>query len=172
MTVIHKPREYFDKYPQTPVTWREFDVHDLAIAEDFCCKLNTLLGPYQVKAELFGSLALGIAGKGEPEFVIYLDNNTWQPVLEYLIDIYGQPITIKEERVRFVVIDNEVEVEIVLKRGSQAELGKKLMSHFLQHPELIEEYEALKRRHAYSEREYHYHKRNYLTNLTESLSKS
>ena len=75
MKVERRPREEFEKFADKPVTIKPFDPASKAKSNEYRMRLNEILAPFQASAELHGSVELEVAGKGEWEFAIYLNDD-------------------------------------------------------------------------------------------------
>jgi len=172
MPTERRSYEKFLKFPETPIILKPFNPKARILAEEYEEILNKVLEVHSIRAELFGSTALGISGKGELEFAIYLEEANWQDIRSTLEKEYGQPVAVKPDRIRFDTIYKDTDVEIVMKKGEDAYLGKAVMKFFLSNPDELARYEELKHRYAHSEREYNYQKAQYLSDLTDTLLES
>ena len=79
-----KPEDYA-QFSTRPVPIRPFDPDSKRAALAYGARLNKTLAPMGVAAELHGSLALGLAGKGEWEFALYPSPERWYPTLTLLV---------------------------------------------------------------------------------------
>ena len=60
-----RPNENIDQQPNQPIEIKPFDPISKQQANLYCEQLNQLLVPFGASAELFGSVELEIAAKGE-----------------------------------------------------------------------------------------------------------
>ncbi len=163
------PDSFFEKFTETPISLIPFDPASKKAALDYERKINELLSPFPVRAELFGSTALEITGKGEWEFAIYLDDDHWFPVLVMLINHYNHLCTLMDD---FAVIADKVggtDIEIIPMRGDAAARNRAIMTYWRSNPEAVEDYEQGKLAHAYSKREYQRWKNKHISDIVESL---
>jgi hypothetical protein len=87
-----RSREEIERLSEQPIEIKPFDPESKPRSLAYCAELNRLLAPLGASAELFGSVDLEIATKGEWEFAIYLSNAQWvrgdgyadQPLQVYL----------------------------------------------------------------------------------------
>lgn len=66
----------------------------------------------------------------------------------------GRARNFEENYVRFNAAAGGYEIELIALRGHQAQVDRWLIQYLLEQPELSKEYEQLKRRYAFSRREY------------------
>lgn len=92
MKVERKPRDYYNRFADKPVAIKPFDPASKQQALQYLARLDALLAPFVVAAELHGSVELEIAGKGEWEFALWLTDQQWYPVLVTLINHFGSII--------------------------------------------------------------------------------
>jgi len=147
------PKEYFDKFSTVPVTIEPFDPRSRKIAGNCLEQLKALLAGLNVELSHRGSTRFEIAGKGDIELGVYPSDEDWSRTLKRLESCYGKAGNIEENYVRFNSTLDGYEIEIIVKRGYEVEVDRKLTAYLLEHPELLEEYEELKRRYAFSRRE-------------------
>ena len=123
-------------------------------------RLNEHLAPTGVAAELHGSLALEIAGKGEWEYALYPSPDRWYPILTLLVNHF---------RGVFNDVCDGHEVEVIALRGDAAERNRAIMRYWREHPDARADYEAQKYRHCHSKRDYYRWKDGYIADILEAL---
>jgi GrpB-like predicted nucleotidyltransferase (UPF0157 family) len=163
------PEPFFEKLSNDPIDLKPFDPKSKSAALGYGERLDTLLAPFSVHAELFGSTNLEITGKGEWEFGIWLDDEQWYQVLVLLINHFGSIHYLSDDFVLFKDICDGTEIEIIPMRGDAAARNLALNKYWRDHPEAVEAYQAGKVAHAYSRREYYRWKNNHISNIVESL---
>ncbi|MCB0188413.1 MAG: hypothetical protein KDE31_29285 [Caldilineaceae bacterium] len=119
MNVERKPRDYYNRFADKPVAIKPFDPESKQQALQYLACLNALLAPSGVVAELHGSVALEIAGKGEWEFALWLTDEQWYPVLIRLINHFGSIYALSDDFVLFEDNDNGNNIEVMPMRGRQ-----------------------------------------------------
>ena len=95
-----KPEEY-EKFSTRPVPIRPFDPDSKRAALAYGARLNERLASTGVAAELHGSLALELAGKGEWEFALYPSPDQWYPTRTLLVNHFRGVYLMSEELVMF-----------------------------------------------------------------------
>ena len=162
------PEEY-SKFSTRPVPIRPFDPDSKRAALAYGAQLNERLLPTGVAAELHGSLALALAGKGEWEFALYPSPEQWYPTLALLINHFRGVHLLSEELVMFNDMCDGHHVEVIVLRGNTAACNQAIMRYWREHPEAAAMYEAEKYRHAHSKRDYYRWKDTYIADILESL---
>jgi GrpB-like predicted nucleotidyltransferase (UPF0157 family) len=163
------PEEYFEKFDTCPVSVAPFDPRSTRIAVEYLNRLRALLEGLDVELTHRGSTAFGIAGKGDVELGVFPSVGAWEAVLKRLLNIYGPPGNSEEDYVRFNDVIDDHEIEIIVLRGYQAEVDKRLTGYLLGHPQLLKEYENVKRMYSYSKREYQKTKDAFLRSVVEMI---
>jgi hypothetical protein len=169
MKVERKPREDFNTFSDKPVEIRPFDPESKQQALYYLASLNDILAPLGVSAELFGSVELEIAGKGEWEFAIWLTDQQWYPVLIRLINHFVSIYALSDDFVLFEDSYNATNIEVIPMRGKVAERNQAIMNFWRNHPAALKEYEQGKYQYAHSKREYYWWKENLIADILESL---
>ena len=141
MKIERMPREHFNKFPNKPLEIKPFDPESKGQAFHYLVSLNELLSPFEVSAELFGSVELEIAGKGEWEFAIWLTDQKWYPVLTLLINHFGSIFELSDEFVLFDDSYNGTEIEVIPMRGETAKQNQAIMNFWHKNPTALKEYE-------------------------------
>jgi hypothetical protein len=163
------PREHFDKLSDKPIEIKPFDPESKRQSYQYLETLNEILPPFGASAELFGSVELEIAGKGEWEFCVTLDDEQWYPVLTMLINHFGGIFVLTDD---FAVFNDDWEgtpIEVIPLRGEAAQRNKAIMEFWRNNPAALKEYEQGKYEHANSKREYRWWKQNLIADILESL---
>ena len=169
MHVERKSAETFDKWPLTPVALRPFDPESKRAAITYGERLNALLAPTGVSAELFGSVDLEIAGKGEWEFALYPSDDQWYPTLILLINHFKGVYTMSDE---FVLVGDECAghpIEIIVMRRGTAERNRAITLYWRENPAARAAYEEQKYRHCHTKREYYRWKEFFIADILELL---
>lgn len=169
MHVERRPRETFDRFADKPVKIKPFDAESKQESYQYLARLNEILAPLGVSAELFGSTDLEIAGKGEWEFAVYLDDRQWYPVLIRLINHYGAIYELSDDFVLFEDRCNGTPIEVIPMRGETARRNQAIMDFWRTHPAALKAYEEGKARQAHSKRAYYWWKENLIADILESL---
>lgn len=163
------PDSDFEKLPNDPVAMMSFNPESKRAAKAYGEKLDALLSPLSVHAELFGSTDLEIAGKGEWEFGIWLDDKQWYPVLIMLINHFGSISTLDDDFALFEDICESTQVEVIPMRGDASARNQAIMKYWRNNPEAVTVYERGKIEHAYSKREYYRWKNKHISDIVETL---
>jgi hypothetical protein len=163
-----KPEEY-EMFSTRPVPIRPFDLDSKRAALAYGARLNEQLTSTGVAAELHGSLALGLAGKGEWEFALYPSPDQWYPTLTLLVNHLPAVYMMSEELVTLNDVYDGHEVEVIAMRGNAAECNQAIMRYWREHPESAAIYEAQKYLHCHSRRDYYRWKDGFIADILESL---
>jgi GrpB-like predicted nucleotidyltransferase (UPF0157 family) len=148
------PKEYFDKFSTNPVPIKPFDPRSRQVAENCLDQVKTLLAGLDVELSHRGSTRFEIAGKGDIELGVFPSEEDWSEVLTRLESRCGKAGNVEENYVRFNSALAGYEIEIIVLKGDRAEVDRMLTEYLLRHPELLKEYERLKRKYGFSRREY------------------
>jgi GrpB-like predicted nucleotidyltransferase (UPF0157 family) len=165
----HYNDAYFNRFPETPVVIKPFDPHAVTIAQQYGSALNAFLAPWKIQAVHMGSTALGISGKGEVEFGIFIPATHWFPVIVPLINHYKGIASLTADTAHFndSFLGYPIEIKPALDTHAKVNLG---IMHYLQtHPETLREYEGLKYTYAYSKREYYREKFKFYEQLIKKI---
>ena len=163
------PESFLETLPSHPVPIKPFNPNSKRLALIYQRKLEDLLAAFSVQVELFGSTDLEIAGKGEWEFAIWLDDETWYPVLIWLINHFGSIYTLIDD---FALFHDEAEgtsIEIIPMRGAAAARNRALMQYWRSNPEAVQVYEQGKLENAYSKQAYYRWKNQHICEIVETL---
>ena len=163
-----KPEDY-DKFSTRPVPIRPFDPDSKRAALAYGARLNERLAATGVAAELHGSLALGLAGKGEWEFALYPSPDRWYPTLTLLVNHLPAVYMMSEELVTLNDVCDGHHIEVIAMRGNAAACNRAIMRHWREHPDARADYEAQKYQHCHSKREYYRWKDGYIADILEAL---
>jgi hypothetical protein len=164
-----RPKEDFEKMSEQPIAIQPFDPESKRRAQAYCQVLNDLLAPLSTTAELFGSVDLEIATKGEWEFAIYLSDALWFKVLVVLINHYRSIYTLLDDFAVFEDTSEGTPIEIIPLRGEAALRNRAIMQYWRGSPAARRDYEQGKLAHAYSKREYYRWKDEFIAKIVESL---
>ncbi len=169
MHVERRPDEAFDRFSLTPVDIRPFDPASKRAALAYGERLNALLAPTGVSAQLFGSVDLEIAGKGEWEYALYPSDEQWYPTLIVLINHFKGVYTMSDE---FVLVRDECAghpIEIIVMRGGTTERNRAITRYWRENPAARAVYEAQKYRHCHTKHDYYRWKESFIADILESL---
>lgn len=163
------PKSYFDKYSDKPVKITPFNPRAKIVAHKYIKKIESLLENFKVETLLRGSTAFGIAGKGEIEIGVYPKQEEWGEVIKTLKNHFGKVDNLEENYARFNDNFDGFETEVILLKGHDAIIDKKLTEYLINSPEVLKEYEKLKQKYAFSKREYMIQKNNFLEGIVNKL---
>jgi hypothetical protein len=163
------PDSDFEKLPNDPVAMMSFNPESKRAARAYGDKLDALLSPFSVHAELFGSTDLEIDGKGEWEFGIWLDDQQWYFVLIMLINHFGSIYTLSDDFALFEDVYEGTNVEVIPMRGDASARNQAIMKYWRTNPEAVTAYKRGKIEHAYSKREYYRWKNQHISDIVETL---
>ncbi|MEZ4869349.1 MAG: hypothetical protein R3C14_48955 [Caldilineaceae bacterium] len=135
----------------------------------YLARLNALLAPSGVVAELFGSVALEIPGKGEWEFALWLTDEQWYPVLIRLLNHFGAIYALSDDFVLFEDNDRGRNIEVIPMRGETAKRNQAIMHFWRNDPAALQAYEQGKYQNAHSKRDYYWWKDNLIADILEPL---
>jgi GrpB-like predicted nucleotidyltransferase (UPF0157 family) len=167
--IFDPPPEYYEHFKTRPVAIKPFDERSVAVASNYIEGLARILRDFDVEIMHRGSTALGIAGKGDIEIGVYPADKDWPVVVTALQSIYGPPGSLEANFARFNHEADGFEIEIILLRGYEALVDRKLHAYLREYPELCREYEQVKRRYCYSRREYQRQKDIFLRRVIEMM---
>lgn len=156
---------YFERFSTKPVLIKPFDLRALVAAEEYKKRLDEILRPFGLQAFHRGSTYFGIAGKGEIEFGVYPKKADWYKVLSAVINYYKGIGNLEKDYARFNDTSNGFEVEVILLTGHSAAVDQKLNEFLKSKPGLLKEYEEVKRKSAFSKRQYMVQKDNFLREI-------
>lgn len=163
------PEEYFLKYKTKPVKLKPYNPKQEEIAQIYLNEIKEVLKGYDVRLKVRGSTSFKILGKGEVEVGIYPKDEEWIGVIEILKEKFGEPENIEEDYVRFNDKYEEIEVEIILLKGHEANADIKLHDYMIANPRLLKEYEEVKKKYCFSKREYQRQKHYFLSRVIEKI---
>jgi hypothetical protein len=152
-----------------PVVMIPFNPESKRAAKMYGNKLDAMLSPFSVHAELFGSTDLEIDGKGEWEFAIWLDDKQWYSVLIILINHFGSIYTLDEDFALFEDVYQGMKIEVIPMRGEASARNQAIMKYWRTNPEAVTAYKRGKIEHAYSKREYYRWKNKHISDIVETL---
>jgi hypothetical protein len=159
------PEHYFAQIPTTPLQLHPFDPNSKQAALEYGKQLSKLLEQFGVRAELHGSTELEIAGKGEWEFALWLNDQNWYTVIVFLVNHFNGIYTLDDEFALFT----EGETEIIAMRGEVALRNQALMHHWRTNPHTRAEYERGKLENTHSKQAYYRFKDAYINAILETL---
>lgn len=163
------PEGYFEKYSDKPVKLVPFNPKAKDTASIYINRLKAWLSGFDTEILHRGSTAFGITGKGEIEIGIYPKDRDWDKVIAVLRSYLGEVSSLEENHARLNDDFEGFEIEIILMKGYDAEVDKKLTGYLINSPETLKGYEALKRKYSYSKREYMIQKNKFLGKIVEKL---
>jgi GrpB-like predicted nucleotidyltransferase (UPF0157 family) len=169
MKIQRMPDSFYERYSENPVAIKPFEPLEKQRALAYGVQLDRLLAPHGVSAELFGSTDLEVAGKGEWEFAIWLEDASWFPLLTVLINHYRSIGYLADDFARFNDMCDGTEVEIIAMRGERAAWNRAFMSYMRAHPAARQAYEQGKIAHASSKRAYMRWKDAFIADMLEGL---
>ena len=163
------PDSYFEKFSTNPVSVKPFNPKSKLIAKEYIVLLRNFLKGYRVEILHRGSTAFGISGKGDVEIGIYPSETDWQSVIETLKNYFGELGNIEDDYARFNDRKDGFEIEVILQKGDAAIVDMALTKYLMSHPEILNEYEGVKKKYAYSKREYQIQKDKFLRKVVETI---
>lgn len=163
------PKDYFERFSTSPVSIKPFDPKSKRIASEYIKKLEKLLCGLDIKLLHKGSTALGIAGKGEVEIGVYPSDKDWSKVLDGLKNHYGKIGNLRKNYARFNDVFNGFEIEVIVQKGREAEVDIKLTKFLKERPDLLKEFVKIKKKYAYSKREYQIQKDKFLRKVIRAI---
>lgn len=169
MRVRRFPEEHYEAISEAPVELKPFDPAGKRLALEYERALNQLLEPLGVTAQLFGSTALELLGKGEWEFALFLEDVTWSPAIAFLRDHFGHAHVLDDA---FALFRNDIEgyeVEVIAMRGEVARWNQAIMRYWRENPDARAAYAAGKLEHAHSKRAYYRWKDELIAGILEQL---
>ena len=169
MKTQRRPKEDIDRLPNKPIDIKPFDPISKQHASIYQEQLNQLLAPLGASAELFGSVDLEIATKGEWEFAIYLTDEQWFTVLVGLINHFRSIHFLIDDFAVFTDESQGTEIEVIPMRNDAARRNQAIMDYWRSNPTALQEYEQGKLHHAFSKREYYRWKDEYIASIVETL---
>ena len=164
-----RAQENIDRQPTTPIEIKPFDPLSKQRAIRYGGQLNQLLKPLGASAELFGSVELEIASKGEWEYAIYLTDEQWFAVLVCLINHFHSIHFLIDDFAVFTDACEGTDIEVIPMRSEAARRNQAIMDYWRSNPAALNEYEQGKFQHAYSRREYYRWKDEYIAKIVEAL---
>ena len=164
-----RPKEDFERLSEQPIEIKPFDPESKRRSQAYCEELNRLLAPLGASAELFGSVDLEIATKGEWEFAIYLSDAQWFKALVLLVNHYKSIYTLLDDFAVFEDTSDGTKIEIIPMRGESEQRNRAIMAYWRDNPAARREYEQGKLAHAYSKREYYRWKDEFIAKIVETL---
>jgi len=163
------PEEYFLKYKTNSVKLRPYDPKQEQVGKIYMEKIKAELKEFQVKLMVRGSTAFKILGKGEVEVGVYPQAKDWDRVTEKLKVVFGEPENVEDNYARFNDRYEDVEIEIILLTGHEADVDIKLHAFMINHPDTLKKYEAMKKKYSFSKREYQRQKSHFLSEIIENI---
>jgi len=162
-------QEDIDRLPDQPIDIKPFDLQSKKQAGLYRDHLNQILAPLGVISELFGSVELEIATKGEWEYAIYLTDEQWFPVLVCLINHFQSIHYLSDDFAVFTAGSEGFDIEVIPMRQEAAKRNQAIMNYWRSHPAALQEYEQGKLQHSFSKQAYYRWKDEYIAKIVESL---
>jgi len=162
-------KEYFQKFSTKPVTIKPYDPKSKVVAEKYIKKLTKLLESFNVEIIHRGSTAFKISGKGDVELGVYPTEGTWFQVLENLVNYYKGVGCLENNYARFNDELDGFEIEVIMMKGHEATVDKKLTKYLLANPEILKKYEKIKGKYSFSKREYQIQKDKFLRGVVSQI---
>ena len=163
-------KEYFQKFSTKPVTLKPYDPKSKVVAEKYIKKLTKLLDGFDVEIIHRGSTAFKISGKGDVEIGVYPAEKSWYQVLERLVNHYKGVGCLEKNYARFNDELDKFEIEVIVMKGHEATVDKKLTKYLLTNREILKKYEKLKKKYSFSKREYQIQKDKFLRKVVSQIS--
>ncbi|MCX6783905.1 MAG: hypothetical protein NT141_02450 [candidate division WWE3 bacterium] len=161
--------DYFLKYSTKPVKIKPYDPQQTILGGFYISKISGYLKGIDAEVKLRGSSLFKIAGKGEVEVGVYLDEANWDLAIKEISKYFGKPENIESNYVKFNDVYEGKENEIILLKGHEAEVDKKLHSYLVGHPKLLKEYAEVKKKYCFSKREYNIRKNDFLSSVISEI---
>lgn len=162
-------KDYFNKFSTKPVTIKPYDHKSQIVGQKYIKKLTKLLEGFVLEIKIKGSTAFKIPGKGEIELVIYPTDDSWSQVLEKLTNHYKGAGRLEKNYARFNDEFDEFEIEVILLKGYEATVDRKLTKYLKTHPEILKDYVKVKKRYSFSKREYQIQKDKFLRRVVSQI---
>lgn len=163
------PDEYFLKYKAKPVKLKPYNPKQGKIAQICLNKIKEVLEGCNFKLKARGSTLFKILGKGEVEVGVYPKDGDWNSVIEKFKAKFGEPENVENDYVRFNDVYGKTEIEIILLKGREAYVDIKLHDYMVNHPDLLKEYEEVKKKYCFSKIEYQRQKHYFLSRVIEKI---
>jgi len=164
------PDKYWLKFSDDPVKIIPFNTNSKKIARKYIEQLKKLTSSLSISAIYHrGSTALGISGKGDIEIGLIPKKNCWFETIILLTNHYKGIGNLDNDYCRFNDIFDGFDIEIILMRGYSAFLDKKIIKYLLANPELLKEYESVKKKYSFSKKEYNRHKDKFFRKVTKII---
>jgi len=158
-----------DRLTTQPILLQPFDPIRKKKAGLYGERLNELLAPLGVSAELFGSVELEIASKGEWEYAIYVSDEKWFSVLVCLVNHFHSIHFLSDDLAVFTDVFEGTDIEVIPLRNDAAKRNQAIMDYWRSNPAALREYEQGKLRRAFSKREYYRWKDEFIAGIVEKL---
>ncbi|OGM09520.1 hypothetical protein A2Z67_01595 [Candidatus Woesebacteria bacterium RBG_13_36_22] len=170
MALIRRfPPEHFLRYNEKPVKIKPFSKKQEIIAKKYIARVGEILKDFDLKIMIRGSTAFKISGKGDVEIGIYPNESDWKFVTELLRKNFGEPGNVEKDYARFNDCCDDIEIEIIILKGKEARQDILLHEYLIKHPKLLKEYERIKKKYAFSKREYQIQKNRFLSRVMEKI---
>lgn len=169
MKTLNKfPKEFFDKYEEKPVELIPYSDEMESLADKYLQKLETLLSNQEVEFGIIGSVAYKISAS-DVEIAVYATGKNWTEVLNILKNKYGEPVNLDNEFARFKIRGEIYKFSIHVYCGYEGEVVKKMTKFMIANPSLINDYQKLKEKYCFSQKEYQYQKNAFLEKVIEQI---
>jgi len=164
-----RPKSYFTKYKNIPVEIKPFDPKSLEIYEKYKVRLFPILFKFNLTPFLRGSTLFQISGKGDIECGLSPSDDIWEKLKEVLNKFYKICIADDEEIMIFYEMFEGYDFEIIVMRGHTLKVDTKLHKYLLARKDLLDKYEEMKKKHAFSKRVYQYQKELFFRKVIKSM---
>lgn len=159
----------YNRYSTKPVPFDPWDPKTKIVAANMLANLEQILSGLEVELLHMGSTALGIAGKNEVEVYVYPAQGLWETVTQTLTNTYGEPGHRDKDFIRYDTTMDGYPIELIQVRGYSGKVNKAVFRYLAAHPDLCEEYVAIKKQYRFSKREYMIHKEQFFQKLTRQI---
>ena len=163
-----EPDDY-SRYSTKPVPFDPWDPRTKVVAANMLAYLEQILSGLEVELLHMGSTALEIAGKNEIEVYVYPAQDLWDAVTQTLTGAYGEPGYRDTDFIRYDTTLDGYDIELIQMRGYIGTVNKAVYRYLAAHPELCDEYVAIKRQYRYSKRDYMIHKEQFFQKLVRQI---
>jgi len=162
------PKEFFDKYEEKPVKLIPYSDEMKSLADKYLQELRILLNGQEVELGTIGSVAYKIPAS-DVEIAIYATEKNWAEILDILKNKHGEPFNLDSEFARFKIREEIYKFSIHVYCGYEGEVVKKMTKFMISNPNLIEDYQNMKEKYCFSQKEYQYQKNVFLNKVIESI---
>lgn len=162
-------RKHFDQFRTTPLKLIPFSPVQKKIAQRWVKKLKKHFDSREIFVFHRGSTLFEISGKGDIDVSIHANGKNYDLAKRELTDLFGEPRAYDNKFAAFYLNESGYEVEFSLVKGHEAKVDLLLTQTLLDRPDLVQEYENLKKKYCYSKREYLYQRSKFFKRILKSL---